>query len=72
MTLETSTRVMESYLLFKRNNQFFELSAETLARIKVGDKTNEVQTYFSLAAKACMLTKNPARGLALLNNMTDL
>ena len=63
---------MESYLLFKRNNQFFELSAETLARIKVGDKTKEVQTYFSLAAKACMLTKNPARGLALLNNMTDL
>jgi len=43
---------MESNLLFKRNNRFPELSAETLARIKVVDKTKEIQTIISLAAKA--------------------
>ena len=72
LTLDTTTKVMESFLLFKRNSQFFELSAETYSRIKAGDKSKETQTYFCLAAKACMLTKNPARGLAMLNNMQDL
>lgn len=62
LTLKTTTKIMECYLLYKRNSQFFDIFGETLGRIKEGEDSTEVGQFFAVAAKACMLTKNGARG----------